>query len=247
MLAELIQEVAALVLMITFGYAAVYAYVIVRHPHLSGLLARRRLAVLAALMLVIVGVKVFEDVLGQESAVIDERLLWFVHDHIPPALDAFFAAVTRAGSAAALVPAAAVIAAALAFYRRRFEAVLVVASLGTSVLLVFALKTAIGRVRPALWDTQWFWGSSFPSGHTTNTAAVSTALALALARIWPRSAGWAMAAALAWTSLVALSRMVLGVHWPSDVLAALCLGMLIPLMMSLGFELYAHSWPGAHR
>jgi membrane-associated phospholipid phosphatase len=39
-----------------------------------------------------------------------------------------------------------------------------------------------------------------------------------------------------WAGLVACSRPVLGVHWPSDVLAALCLGVFTPLLFSVAFD-----------
>jgi undecaprenyl-diphosphatase len=39
--------------------------------------------------------------------------------------------------------------------------------------------------------------------------------------------------AATWILLVALSRLVLGVHWPSDVLTAACLGVIIPFIVQL--------------
>ena len=116
---------------------------------------------------------------------------------------------------------------------RRFEALLVGASMIAATLVVWGLKAIVGRGRPALWEAQWYWGSSFPSGHTLSTAAFSTSAALCVARIWPRAGTLAMALAVLWTGLVAISRLVLGVHWPSDVLAAMCLGAFIPLLISV--------------
>jgi undecaprenyl-diphosphatase len=45
-----------------------------------------------------------------------------------------------------------------------------------------------------------------------------------------------MGVAIGWAVVVALSRLVLGVHWPSDVLAALCLGAFIPLLFSVALD-----------
>jgi undecaprenyl-diphosphatase len=68
------------------------------------------------------------------------------------------------------------------------------------------------------------------------TAAFATAGALCVGRIWPGAARPAMAVAVLWVLLVGLSRLVLGVHWPSDVLAAMCLGVFVPLALSVAFD-----------
>ena len=113
----------------------------------------------------------------------------------------------------------------------------------TAALVVWGMKAIVGRARPALWEAQWYWGSSFPSGHTLSTAAFSTAAALCLARIWPRAGNPAMAFAVLWPGLVAVSRLALGAHWPSDVLAAMCIGAFIPLLISVATDL-RHPNPG---
>ncbi|MCY7300333.1 MAG: phosphatase PAP2 family protein, partial [Ilumatobacteraceae bacterium] len=230
MLWDLAADLAKLSLFVACAYLILGAYARRRRPQWTEHLTKRRLAVLAVLTLAVGGIKLIEDVVAKESGPVDEAILWFVRDHVPSAVHGFFAVVTFSGSARFLVPVAVMAAVVLFVARRRFEALLVGASATTATLVVWGMKAIVGRARPALWEHQWYWGSSFPSGHTLSTAAFSTAAALCVARIWPRAGSLAMALAVLWTGGVALSRLVLGVHWPSDVLAAMCLGAFIPLL-----------------
>ena len=236
MLIELLADLAKLGFFVVGAYLLLQAYARRRRPDWAAHLTRRRLAVLGALTLAMSAVKVIEDVVALESGPIDTALLWLVRAQVPASLTAFFTAVTWSGSSRFLLPATLIAVVVLLVAKRRFEALLMGASMAAATLLVYALKSLIGRARPALWETQWYWGSSFPSGHTLSTAAFATAGALCLARLWPRSATPAMAVALLWTGGVALSRLVLGAHWPSDVLAALCLGVFLPLASSVAFD-----------
>jgi undecaprenyl-diphosphatase len=68
-------------------------------------------------------------------------------------------------------------------------------------------------------------------------AAFATAAALCASRIRPAARKLALSIAILWISLVAVSRLVLGVHWPTDVLAAACIGAFLPLAMSVGLEI----------
>jgi len=241
MITEILVELAVLALLVSCGYAGIRAYVEWRQPRFSALLSRRRLAVLGSLMLLVVCAKLLEDVLTGESGAVDKTALLLIHATFPAWLVRFFSAVTFSGSAVVIIPVALVASALFASVGRRFEATLTIASLGVAAVLVYGIKAATARVRPALWDTAWYWGASFPSGHTLHTAAVSTALALCAARIAPRWGSWAMAAALVWTALVALSRLALGVHWPTDVLAAIGLGCLAALSIAMAMELRVES------
>lgn len=239
MLFNIAADIAKLTLFIVCTYALLGAYARRRRPQWTEHLTKRRLAVLGVLTLAVGGIKLIEDVVAKESGPVDEAILWFIRDHVPAALNGFFAVVTFSGSARFLVPVAVVAAMALLIARRHFEAVLVGTSVITATLVVWGMKAIVGRARPALWEAQWYWGSSFPSGHTLSTAAFATAAALCVARIWPRARTLAMALAVSWTGLVVVSRLVLGVHWPSDVLVAMCLGFFIPLMISVGTDLRA--------
>ena len=228
-----IFDLVKLALYVVCGYLAFSRYArYAKKPWLLSI-ATRRFAVLALLTLLVVAIKVFEDVVAKESGPLDTALLWYVRDNTPAALVKFFALLTLTGAAIFLVPATAVICICLVVTRRRREAVLLAASMASAWALTYTLKTLVDRPRPELWSTAWYWGSSFPSGHSLSTATFATALALCSALAWPRSRYAALPLAVLWIGLMGLSRLVLGVHWPTDVLAAICLGVFIPLAISL--------------
>lgn len=164
---------------------------------------------------------------------IDNYLLLFVHRHAPLALEGFFEAVTITGASVFVLPLAASVALGLLWRGFRSEALLIALSTVLATVVVYVVKLSVGRARPSLWTTDWYWGSSFPSGHTLVVAAFATATALCIGRRWPGQRRLAMMLAFVWIFLVGLSRLVLGVHWPTDVLAAACIGAFLPLAIDL--------------
>ncbi len=114
---------------------------------------------------------------------------------------------------------------------------------GATVLVGWALsnllKELVRRARPVLDEpVEVAHGYSFPSGHATNTALMTTVLVLL---VWPalRSRGLRVAAvstAAVLTLLTALDRVMLGVHYPSDVVAGMLLGVGFALASYLGFR-----------
>jgi undecaprenyl-diphosphatase len=90
-------------------------------------------------------------------------------------------------------------------------------------------KRLVGRDRPALVDHLVEVASaSFPSGHAANSAIVYLTIALTVMQIVPgRAARWYLfGATIALVMLIGFSRVYLGVHWPSDVLAGWSAGAL---------------------
>jgi undecaprenyl-diphosphatase len=106
--------------------------------------------------------------------------------------------------------------------------VMIIGILITAVV-VMAIKFTVRRSRP-----QGEWGQiyrntdphSFPSGH----AARSTMLAVIGVGLGPL---WLGLALLIWAPLVGLARIILGVHYPSDVLAGMVFGLIIGVLVVL--------------
>jgi undecaprenyl-diphosphatase len=113
-------------------------------------------------------------------------------------------------------------------HRRAWAGLVVFGSLG-SMLLSWGLKALFARERPDvvahLVDVH---SPSFPSGHALLSAAIYLTLGALLARAFPQAAlrRYVMATAVTLTLLIGLSRIYLGVHWPTDVLAGWCIGAL---------------------
>jgi undecaprenyl-diphosphatase len=234
---ELIKEIVKLALIAACLYFALGAYVHRMQSAWSVLFEKRRFGVLLLLVLAVIAIKVSEDVVSGESGPVDEWVLQFIHTNVPPALMGFFEAATLSGSTYVLFPLSIAVVLALLFARRRFEALLLALSVISGVIVVYVLKAFVGRTRPALWETESYWGSSFPSGHTLVVAAFAAATAIAVSRIWPRWRIFAILIAALWVLSVAISRLVLGVHWPTDVLAAACIGAFLPLAAGIALEL----------
>lgn len=186
-----------------------------------------------AAVLVVGGVWAFgvlvEDLLTGDPLVdVDRRLAGRLHDWATPTLTAAFTAVTTLGSAWVLVPLAVVIGLVLAGRGRRADALLLTLALLGSEGLALLLKAGFERERPFFADPLAVESSfSFPSGHATVSLAVYGALGYIgarRARTRQRRA-LVLAAAGVLVLLIGASRLYLGVHFLSDVLAGFSAGL----------------------
>jgi undecaprenyl-diphosphatase len=164
---------------------------------------------------------------GDGFAALDPRIhRWFV-GHRTPTLDHFFRGVTWAGSMTVLLPLVLGTIAVLLWRRHPALALAVAIATGGSLLTVSIMKVVVGRSRPPVTDRiANAYGAAFPSGHSANVVAACGILAWVATRFvhrtWLRAAIWTVAAVVA--LLVGVSRVYLGVHWPSDVLSGWIVG-----------------------
>ena len=188
--------------------------------------SRRQLLVwLAALGLLLTAVSLFlelaEDIWLNEGFSWDITLMLGIHSLSQPWLDKVFWLITQTAGPLIILP---LVGTAVWFWRHgeQTTAILFMASFAGALLLSGLLKLIFARPRPDLFPPLVVEHSySFPSGHTMSAIAYYGLLALVL---WQRGRrGWAILAGL-WVPLVALSRVYLGAHYPSDVLASLAVG-----------------------
>jgi undecaprenyl-diphosphatase len=134
--------------------------------------------------------------------------------------------ITDLGETWTVVVVAVVVALVeLARTRSRWVVPFLLAVIAGDKLLTEAVKQLIDRARPTIEAVAATLGPSFPSGHTSTAAASWAAFALVASRWWGRRA-WPPLAGLAVGIAVAVagSRVLLDVHWLTDVLGGLALG-----------------------
>ena len=200
------------------------------------------LAVVVGLGAVLLVAEVWESIASEGTvARLDRHLFsWFL-DHRVGWLVSLSRLVTWLGDARVDAILVGLVVAVLATRRRYREAVLLAAVFSGTVILAAATKALTVRTRPALaHQTVAAVGSAFPSAHAAQALATFAALALVVTMLTPsrllRAVAWGAAVII--SLAVGLSRVYLGVHWPSDV----CIGWLLAGTWLIMCSLVALQW-----
>ncbi len=135
--------------------------------------------------------------------------------------------VTALGGTTLVIVVTIVAVLAFLFHKRHRQALVMAAAVALAWISSETTKSFYHRPRPDLVPHEvYVYSGSFPSGHSTLSAATYLTLAMLVASLETRRRTKALAYSLAGLVLVGVgfSRVYLGVHWPSDVLAGWCLG-----------------------
>lgn len=154
----------------------------------------------------------------------DTSILHALHGHATPQLDSAVAYVTIVGGLVAL-PAIGVVALGIGLLRQPVDAAFFVVSVSGAWSLNVVAKALFGRARPALWMSPVpEFDYSFPSGHAMCSMAIGAAL---IALAWStRLRVPFLAGGVLGVFGVGLSRLYLGVHYPSDIIGGWCAALL---------------------
>jgi len=195
-----------------------------------------------ALAAVVTFLELAEDVAEQETHELDVAVLQWMDARRTPALNAFFGAITLLGSWQVITGLTLAVCLGAALQRmRRTAATLAIAVLGIYPLNVL-LKPLYARPRPdVVAHLDFVDSASFPSGHTLAASVFFGTLALIASRTILDDVHRAliMSGASIVIVLVALSRVYLGVHYPSDVFGGVLVGTTWSLLVLLGAHLYS--------
>jgi len=202
----------------------------------------------ACLLLAAVGLLQLTDNVLDHDGLTAVDLPWheWAVAHRSPAWTGIMSVLSFVGSTFMLLVYASCAVGWLAARRQRVHAVLVVVTTLGAAVLVPLLKHVIARERPPVADrlaveTSW----SYPSGHSLGSTAVLGVIAIVVTSRMTRRVVRALVRAAAALLVVAIgvSRVYLGVHWPSDVLAGwLAGGLWLAFCLAL-----TSRWPGLHR
>lgn len=204
--------------------------------------AWRFVLLFAGVLLPLAGfVALADEVHEFESFHFDAPLLWKMHGLHSPGLDQFFTLLSKLGYEWFLIPADVLIVLALLWRKRWREASFVAISFVGSALLNLGSKQFFQRDRPSLWESIAPESTfSFPSGHAMGSMTLAVTVALLA---WNTRWRWpVLVLAPGFSVLVSVSRVYLGVHYPSDILAGWCAALVWVVGCFLVMFRRRHPW-----
>jgi len=184
--------------------------------------SRESLRILFAFLVILVPLSAFAGLADElregQGFFFDTPVLVFLHKLASSPVDFFFVTMSKLGYQYGVLPADVLILAWLVWKRRYRDALFFGLAVVGSLLVNLGAKNHFTRLRPDLWASiAPEMSYSFPSGHAMGSATLATAVALLA---WPTKwRWWVLVPAALFMLFVGMSRVYLGVHFPSDILA----------------------------
>ena len=209
-------------------------------PRLLPLLSAIRVGGLLVAALALWGfAAIADEVLEQETLAVDQGILLALRRLHTPLGDRMMVGITFLGEPSFLLIICLVAGIWLLSRRRQSEAMtLAIASIG-AIGLNFLLKNLFTRARPTLWqrtvDVSFY---SFPSGHAMISLVIYGMIGYLLATRFRRRSRLIFSLTILLITAIGLSRLYLGVHWPTDVAAGYAAGLVWLVACILSLEVW---------
>lgn len=181
--------------------------------------------VIVNLLVLLIFAKITREVLGQETLFYDRAISGFIYSLRAPVLTTIMIAVSALGSAPSLI-VSSLLTVLVLLRKHRKEAATFVLAIIIGCLLDYLLKLIFQLPRPDISPLQILKDPTYPSGHSMNNLVFTGLFAFYVFRFTRNKViSFSMlTAAAAWTLLIGFSRVYLGVHYPSDILAGYSVG-----------------------
>jgi len=198
------------------------------NPKLTSLIATVGIVgIISCLLIIYVVAQISDEVLDQEAFAFDKTVLLWIHSFANPTLDRIMHFVTGLNNPEFVSIVAAITLGLLLWKRCYPEAQTFVIDCAGGVVLSYGLKSVFGKTRPDLWQSAIEEVSfSYPSGHALGSTVLYGFLAYLFATRFPQFAWLIYSLAVLMIASIGLSRLYLGVHWPTDIIGGYGIGFL---------------------
>lgn len=161
-----------------------------------------------------------------EGLLIDLKILKFLHMDINPVVFNIMDFVSFIGSPEFLIPMVSIITLYMLYKRRFYIAKLLVSSSLGSWVLNYILKFIFNRTRPLDFFLVEEGGLSYPSGHSMVSMSMYLTIAFLLIKFRKTNSKLSYTIATILVFTMGISRLYLGVHWPTDIIGGFIMGYL---------------------
>lgn len=167
-----------------------------------------------------------QEVLEKETYAFDTSILLYLRSLHTPLRDRVMLAFTFFGEPNLLLALSVSLGIMLWVRKHRSEATTIAVTGAGALGLNILLKQLFARARPQIWErTVEVKFYSFPSGHAMISMVIYGLLGYLLGSRFPKQRWWIYGLTIILVAVIGLSRLYLGVHWPTDVIAGYTAGL----------------------
>lgn len=180
-------------------------------------------SILLLILFILIGLLVRNT---HEGLSIDVTILEFLHRNMNPTIFKIMDGISFIGSSKFLLPVITIITLCMLYKKRFYIAKLLIASSLGSWVLNHLLKLVFNRTRPLDFFLVEQGGLSYPSGHSMVSMSMYLTIAYLLIKYRNANSKQAYGIATFLVLIMGISRLFLGVHWPTDIVGGFIMGYL---------------------